>query len=82
MHVEGLLCQFVLSYVGSVHSSQFERFSMPHVQMINKLFSLTNQLIGNNAKTSKVNRTGGEGGEERGERERETPGGTDRNTDR
>ena len=51
MHVEGLLsanlCLFTL--LSSEQSSQFERFRLQQVQMVNETSSVKTKLIGNNA---------------------------------
>ena len=57
MHVEGLLpanlC--LITLLSSEQCSQFERFCLQHVQMVNKTSRFKTKLIGNNAKGSRVN---------------------------
>ena len=57
MHVEGLLranC-FLSYFIKLEKSSQFERFHLQHVQMVNKISSFKTTLIGNNVRACSVN---------------------------
>ena len=58
MHVEGLLPDNVglFYFLRSVQCSQYERFRLQHVQMVNNTSSFKPKLIGNNADASRVNR--------------------------
>ena len=46
----------LLSLLSSEQCSQFERFYLQHVEMVNKMFSFKTKLIGSNAEASRVNR--------------------------
>ena len=57
MFVEDLLPASVFSYfiLSLEQFSQFERFCLQHLQMVNKTSSFKTKLIGNNAKMHRVN---------------------------
>ena len=59
LHVEGLvpanLCLVML--LSSTRCSQFARFRLQHITIVNKTSSFKTKLIGNNAGVSRINPT-------------------------
>ena len=57
MHVEGLppASSCLVTLLSLEQCSQFERFHLQHVQMVNKTSSFKTKFIGYNAEVSRVN---------------------------